>query len=93
MLPNKFFENIQSETPIICSDFPAVAPIVKEYGIGLTCDPTDLDQLNACVEKMRTDKVFYAQCKENLKKAKKDLCWENEKKALKDAYRAVLEQC
>ena len=61
-------------------------PIVDQYGIGLTCDPTDLEEVNQCVEKMRTDKAFYAHCKENLKKAKEDLCWEKEKEILMDAY-------
>lgn len=90
MLPNKFFENIQSETPVICSNFPAVAPIVEQYGIGLTCDPTDLEDIDRCVEKMRTDRDFYAQCRENLKKAKEDLCWEKEKVVLQEAYRRAM---
>ena len=90
MLPNKFFENIQSETPVICSNFPAVAPIVNQYGIGLTCDPEKLEEIHLCVEKMRTDKAFYAQCKENLKKAKEDLCWEKERVILQEAYRRVM---
>ena len=89
-LPNKFFENIQSETPVICPEYPAMKPIVDQYQFGLTCDPTDLSQVNACVEKMRTDKAFYAQCKENLKKAKEELCWEKEKTVLLEAYREAL---
>lgn len=90
MLPNKFLENIQSETPIICSDFPVVGQLVKKYEIGLTCDPCDVDDINTQVEKMRTDSAFHRNCKENLKKAKEDLCWENEKQVLFDAYRNYL---
>lgn len=89
-LPNKFFENIQSETPVICPSYPAMKPIVEQYGIGLTCDPTDLEEIDRCVEKMRTDRAFYGQCKENLKKAKKDLCWEREKTILQEAYRRAM---
>ena len=89
-LPNKFFENIQSETPVICPSYPAMKPIVEQYGIGLTCDPTDLDDIDRCVEKMRTDRDFYAQCRENLKKAKEDLCWEKEKVVLQEAYRRAM---
>ena len=90
MLPNKFFENIQSETPVICSDFPAIAPIVEKYQIGLTCDPTDIEAINSCVERMRIDKQFYAKCKENMKIAKQELCWEKEKKILKAAYKRIV---
>ena len=39
---------------------------------------------------MRTDRDFYAQCKENLKKAKEDLCWEKEKVVLQEAYRRAM---
>lgn len=89
-LPNKFFENIQSETPVICPSYPAMKPIVEQYGIGLTCNPEDLEDIDRCVEKMRTDRDFYAQCKENLKKAKEDLCWEREKVVLQEAYRRAM---
>ena len=89
-LPNKFFENIQSETPMICPNYPAMAPIVDKYRIGLTCDPTDINAVNECVEKLRTDKALYQQCKANLQIAKKDLCWENEKHILMEAYRKLI---
>jgi glycosyltransferase involved in cell wall biosynthesis len=93
MLPNKFFENIQSETPVICSDFPVIKRLVDQYQIGLTCPPNDIDAISACVERMRTDKAFYAQCKENLKVAKRDLCWENERPVLQEAFRKVISKC
>ena len=78
-LPNKFFENIQSLTPIITSDFPEMRRLIHHYDIGLTCDTTSIEDINSCIEKLRTDKQFYIQLKENLKVAKEDLCWENEK--------------
>ena len=90
MLPNKFFENIQSLTPVICSDFPEVSRLVKEYEIGLTCDPADIQDINAQIEKMRTDKAFYESCKRNLLKAKEALCWEREKEKLVSAYEQMM---
>lgn len=90
MLPNKFFENIQSETPVICSNYPAIEPIVKEYNIGLTCNPTDIDAIIACVKKMNEDKSLYHTFKDNLKHAKQQLCWENEKQILISAYKELL---
>ena len=73
-LPNKFFENIQSETPIICPNYPSMGNIVNQYGIGLTCDPLDLNQINECVEKLRLDKQLYISCKENIKRSKAVFC-------------------
>ena len=89
MLPNKFFENIQSLTPVICSDFPEVSRLVNKYGIGLTCDPADLQDTNGQIERMRTDKEFYESCKRNLLKAKDELCWEQEKEKLVSAYKQM----
>ena len=89
-LPNKFFESVQALTPIVASDFPEMKRLIDKYEIGLTCDPTDIDAINSCVERMRTDKTFYTRCKENLKVAKQDLCWENEKEVLKAAYAKVM---
>lgn len=90
MLPNKFFENIQSLTPIICSNFPEVKSIVEKYQIGLACNPHDIEEVNNCIEKMRSDKKFYSSCKTNLMKAKKELCWENERDALSIAYQKLI---
>lgn len=90
MLPNKFFENIQSETPVLCSNYPAISPMVKKYRLGLTCSPTDLDTANTCIEYFRTNRAFYSFCVTNAQKAKEELCWEQEKKVLANAYKKIL---
>ena len=89
-LPNKFFENIQSMTPIIGSNFPEIKRIIEQYKIGLTCNPDNIQEINKCVEKMRIDREFYKQCKKNLIQAKKDLCWEKEKKVLEKSYKELI---
>lgn len=89
-LPNKFFETVQSLTPLICSEFPEMERLVKKYEIGLLCDPADPEALAYSLKKMRTDREFYALCKENLIRAKDELCWENEKKALLEAFHRYL---
>jgi len=86
-LPNKIFENIQSLTPVIVSDFREMKSIVEGYEIGLACDETSVDSINACLNSLRTDKELYNCFKENLIKAKDDLCWEKEKLVLVEAYR------
>ena len=89
-LPNKFFENIQSLTPVIGSAFPEIKKLIDRYRIGLTCDPADMDAMAECIETMRTDHDFYARCKENLQKAKADLNWEKERKVLENAYKVLV---
>jgi len=89
-LPNKLFENIQSLTPVIVANVPEMRKIIEHYNIGLTCDSSNLTDINTCVEKMRTDKELYLKYKSNLITAKDELCWENEKKGLVLAYKNLI---
>lgn len=90
-LPNKFFENIQSLTPLIVSDFPTIGDLTDRYGIGLRVNPDNPEEISAAICRLKDDQKFYAACKDNLRRAKKDLCWEKEKMALKEAYRRIME--
>ena len=89
MLPNKFFENIQSETPVIASDFPEFRNIVTVYVIGFLADPGAAAAISAALERMRTDRELYHTFKENIRRAKAELCWEKEREVLKNAYACI----
>lgn len=39
--PNKLFEAMAAGVPVVASDLPGMAPIVRETGVGLVVDPTD----------------------------------------------------
>lgn len=90
-LPNKFFENIQAETPVIVTELPEMKRIVEQYGIGLTCPVGDLEAAKKCVVHLMENKKLYELMKEHLRAAKQDLCWEKEKDVLKKAYSKVAE--
>ena len=45
------------------------------------------EDISRCIAQLRDDPIFYARCKENLKRAKEELCWEKEKQVLLKAYR------
>lgn len=85
-LPNKFFEAIQSLTPIICSDTEEMARIVRQYDIGLLVPSGDGEALANAIQRMKDDKELYASFKNNLLRAKEDLCWEKEKNVLLKAF-------
>lgn len=91
MLPNKFFENIQSLVPVIVSDFPDIGAIVDKYDIGLKVNPEDEEAISQAILRMRDDRELYARFKSNLIAAKEDLCWENECNSLVEAYRKLLD--
>lgn len=90
MLPNKFFESVQAELPVITSDFPVIAPLVRRHGLGLVCDPTDAAQIAGQVLALMAHPEQARQYRQNAKAAKRVLCWEQERKVLESAYRPYL---
>lgn len=86
-LPNKLFESIQSMTPVIASDVPEIQRIVEKYKIGICFKAGDANDLQYCINKLIGDTSLYSECKSMLSKAKRELCWENEKVILQKAFR------
>lgn len=89
-LPNKLFENIQSLTPLIVSNFSEMKKLVNNYNIGLTVDPMNINEIVNAIQILMNDIDFYEKIKKNLILAKEELCWENEKNILLEAYRELL---
>lgn len=89
-LPNKLFESIQSLTPVIASDLPEIRKIIERYKIGLLSFPGEVADIIRCIKIMKDDKAQYTLFKENLRIAKRILCWEEEKKVLSEAYQTIL---
>lgn len=89
-LPNKFFESIQALTPVIASDLPEMKNLIERYGIGFTCRPGSVRDICRCIRCMCSDRTVYASYKENVRRAKEELNWENEKERLKKAYYKII---
>lgn len=84
-LPNKLFENIQSETPVIGSAFPEIGRIITEYNVGISIQPDNIETFVDAVNRLRYDNEFYKNLKNNCKVAREQLCWQVEKEVLKEA--------
>lgn len=86
-LPNKLFDYIQAEVPVLVSDLVEMKKIVEEYNIGEVVtnrNPQDLaKQIISILEK---DRAFY---KQHIEVAKKQLTWENESKKLIEIFENV----
>lgn len=89
-LPNKFFESIQADVPMVCSALLEMGAIVQQYDIGLLVNENDEKSVAKAVLKLREDKKLYARLKENMQKAKKELCWEKESVKLKSAIQQMV---
>jgi glycosyltransferase involved in cell wall biosynthesis len=86
-LPNKLFDYIQAQIPVLVSDLPEMRKIVTEYEIGQVVQDRDPELLARQVEEMMSSEEQRRIWKKNLHLAAGELCWENEVDKLRDVYR------
>ncbi|MEN9334947.1 MAG: hypothetical protein RLY35_2127 [Bacteroidota bacterium] len=86
-LPNKIFEYIQCEIPIISNDLEDCTQLIQHYQIGTIISQYNSHELNAAIDEFLTQD--YPNLKENVRKAKTLLEWENEKKTIEQIYNSI----
>ena len=86
-LPNKVFEYLSSELPIIVSDFPEMGKLVDDYNCGWKVD-VDSDSLLKLINNITWEDI--EQKKDNAKLAKQSLGWEYEGQKFVDIYKSVM---
>jgi glycosyltransferase involved in cell wall biosynthesis len=86
-LPNKLFEYIMAEVPVIVSDLPEMKKVVLSNHVGVVSQSDSMKGLKEAIGKaVKLDKN---QLQINLKKLKKIYNWENQEKVLLDTYKEL----
>ncbi|MBE6336924.1 MAG: glycosyltransferase family 4 protein [Lentimicrobiaceae bacterium] len=85
-LPNKLFDYIQADVPIIASHLPEIERIIRNYNIGAFIDDHDPLTIARTIKDVISDEKTLLTWKNNLTFAAKDLCWENEENILMKIY-------
>jgi len=86
-LPNKLFEYIQSEIPVLTNQLPDCAALVNEYKVGRVIPTWNVESINEVVnDVLKEDLSVYIP---HLKSAKKILNWEVEEQVLISAYKTI----
>jgi glycosyltransferase involved in cell wall biosynthesis len=85
-LPNKLFEYAMAGIPVIGSDSPEIGRIIKETGIGLTCDPEDAEAIAEAIETIRKDPEPY---KDATRPAAERYNWVVESQVLLNVYSSL----
>ncbi len=85
-LPNKLFDYIQAQVPVLVTNLPEMAAIVKKYKIGDITDSLEPKKLAAKIEDALHDSLKRRKWLENLKVTAKELTWEKEEKVLRRIY-------
>lgn len=88
-LPNKLFDYIYANVPILASSIPEIKKIINDYNIGITIDNLEPEYIAEKIKIMLDDKEGRKIWKKNCKIAAKELCWEEEEKKLLDLYKML----
>lgn len=89
---NKLFEYIMAEIPVIASDFPELARVIKTNDVGLLVQPGDAKRLAQSINHLINDNKLYKKCIESCRKAKKKYNWEQEKLRFLKIYSESLDE-
>jgi glycosyltransferase involved in cell wall biosynthesis len=86
-LPNKLFEYIQSEIPVLTNPLPDCVTLVNEYKVGKVIPTWNAESINEAVnDLLKEDLSVYLP---HLKSAKKVLNWEVEEQVLLSVYNSI----
>lgn len=86
-LPNKVFDYIQCQIPLMVSNRRVVAKLVRDNKIGVVFEKHEPKEMAKIVAGIFSNKEQLKKWKKNLKKAATTYNWENESKKLIEIYR------
>ncbi len=81
-LPNKLFDYIQARLPVLVSDLPEMAALVKKYGVGEVLYERKPETLAKLLDQMLNKNISNNKYNTNLEMAAREFCWEKEEDKL-----------
>lgn len=88
-LPNKLFDYLASDVPVIVSNIKEVAKIVEQYQTGIVIEDVTPEKIAAAVHTLDADENRYLQYKANTRSTIAELNWNKEKKIIEDLFRQI----
>ncbi len=82
-LPNKLFHAVQTGVPVVATDVPELARVVREHGIGTLYRPGDPASL---VDAVQAARGRYSELVANVRAAAPALAWERDTEVLVGVY-------
>ncbi len=89
-LPNKLFDYIQANLPVLASDLVEVRGIIEKYDIGVIATSYDTQTIANKMQEMIADANRIARWKKNLNIAAAELCWEKEQDKFLEIFSNVV---
>lgn len=88
-LPNKLFDYIQAQVPVMASDLIEIKTIVNKYQVGRIIQSHKPEIIAQTANEMLNEGAEYEKWKENLIFAAEELCWEHEEIKLSRIYSSI----
>lgn len=89
-LPNKLFDYIQAEVPVLVTDLPEMKAIVEKYKVGEITNSLEPKKLAETINDCLNNSLKRGHWEKNLIQAVKELTWEKEEKVLYNIYSKFL---
>jgi glycosyltransferase involved in cell wall biosynthesis len=89
-LPNKIFEYIHAEVPVLTSNLPERKRIVEQYQVGIVIDNFSPTIIAKEINKLIENKEIIDTYKKNCREAAQVLNWENEEKLIQKIYQPLI---
>ena len=87
--PNKLFEYIHANVPVLAPDYPFFKDVIGKYDVGILIDKIEPEEIADKIKLFFEDMNRYQKMKENTKIAAKELNWENEEEKLIATYETL----
>lgn len=88
--PNKFFQSISAELPLLFSKLPEMQRYADEYSLGIGLETLDAKSLANEISNLIFDKQALGYYKSNLRSAKNLLNWESEERIYSELFSELL---
>ena len=85
-LPNKVFHAVRAGVPVVAADLPELRRLVTAYGIGALYRSGDAESMRAALQQVAEDYPGYCA---RAARARADLSWEQDAKALVGVYESL----
>ncbi len=89
-LPNKLFDYIQAQVPVLVTNLPEMAAIVNHYNIGAIAESPEPSVLAEKINDSLNNEEKRRIWKNNLPRAAKELTWKNEEKVIHSIFSQFL---
>lgn len=88
-LPNKIFEYLAADLPLLAANFPEARRIAEEYEVGFCFDPYDPASIAAKINRMAADPALVSRLRTNVPRALADMRADREWEQVAELYQAL----